>query len=165
MSTLLKGINTNKCSGPDGIDGIILKFCADQFSGGLRHLFQASIDQHSIPSLRKMSTITPVPKKSTPKQFIDLHPVALTLFVMKTLEKIVKSLILSAVYPMFGPLQFAYRAGRGLEDAKLFLLDKLFTHMELPQSHARILFADFSSLFNTLQPHILAQKLILNLSH
>ena len=84
---------------------------------------------------------------------------------MKTLEKIVKSLILSAVYPMFGPLQFAYRAGRGLEDAKLFLLDKLFTHMELPQSHARILFADFSSLFNTLQPHILAQKLILNLSH
>ena len=107
MSTLLKGINTNKCSGPDGINGIILKFCADQFSGGLRHLFQASIDQHSIPSLRKMSTITPVPKKSTPKQFIDLHPVALTLFVMKTLEKIVKSLILSAVEPMLDPFQFA----------------------------------------------------------
>ena len=56
--------------------------------------------------------------------------------MMKTLEKIVKSFILSAVQPMLDPLQFAYRAGRGAEDAKLFLLAKLFKHLELPQSHA-----------------------------
>ena len=63
---------------------------------------------------------------------------------MKTLEKIVKSLILSAVEPMLDPLQFAYSVRRGVEDAKLFLLYKLYKHLELPQSHARILIVDFS---------------------
>ena len=54
------------------------------------------------------------------------------------------SLILSAVEPLLDPLQFADRVGRGVEDAKLFLLDKLYKHLELPQSHARILIVDFS---------------------
>ena len=111
-----------------------------------------------------MSTIIPVPKMSSPKLPSDLRPVGLTSLVMKTLEMSVKSFILSAVEPMLESLQFAYRAGRGVEDAKLFPLDKLYKHLELPQSHARILFADFSMAFNTMQPPTLAQKLISNFS-
>ena len=81
---------------------------------------------------------------------------------MKTLETVVKSLILSATEPMFDPLRSAYRAGRRVEDAKLFILDQLYKRLELKQSHVRILFADFSLAFNTMQPHTLAQKLISN---
>ena len=62
------------------------------------------------------------------------------------------------------PLQFAYSAGKDAKDGKLFYLNKLYKHLQLPQSHVRILFADFSSAFNTIQPHILAQKLISNFS-
>ena len=58
------------------------------------------------------------------------------------------------------PLHVAYRAVRGVEDAKLFLLDKLNKHLELPQTHARILFPDLSFVLNTTQHHILAQRLI-----
>ena len=71
-----------------------------------------------------------------------------------------KSIILCAVQPKPDSLQFAYRAGRGVEDAKLFLLGKLYKPMELPQSRARILSADFSSASNTMQLHILVQRLI-----
>ena len=85
---------------------------------------------------------------------------ALSSLVMNTLEKIVKSLILSAAESMLDPLQFAYRAGRGVEDAKLFLLDKLYKHLELRHSHAWIRFAHFSSAFTTMQPHILLQNCI-----
>ena len=53
---------------------------------------------------------------------------------------------------MLDPLQFACRAGKGVDDAKLLLLDRLYRRLERPQSHARILFADFSSAFNTMQP-------------
>ena len=49
-------------------------------------------------------------------------------------RKIVKSFILSAVQPILDLLQFAYRAGQGAEDAKLFLLHKLYRHLELQQS-------------------------------
>ena len=58
------------------------------------------------------------------------------------------------------PLQFAYQSGRGVDDTKLFILNTLYRYLEGPQTHARILFADFSSAFNTIQPHILANKLV-----
>ena len=79
---------------------------------------------------------------------------------MKTLEKLVKSLILPITESQPDALQFAYRAGRGVEDAKLFILDKVYTHLEKPTAHANILFANFSLAFNLMQPHILAHKLI-----
>ena len=47
-----------------------------------------------------------------------------------------------------------------MDDAKLFILNTLYRHLEGPQTHAKILFADFSSAFNTIQPHILANKLV-----
>ena len=61
-------------------------------------------------------------------------------------------------------LQYAYRTGRGVDDAKAFIIDTIETiqntkHLEQPKTTARLLFADFSSAFNTLQPHILADKL------
>lgn len=43
---------------------------------------------------------------------------------------------------------FAYRVVRGI-DAKLFILNAFYKHMEKPKAHARLLFADFSSLLNT----------------
>ena len=55
-----------------------------------------------------------------------------------------KSFSLSAVEPLLDPLQFAYRVGRGVDNARLFLLDRLYGRLDRPQSHARILFADFS---------------------
>ena len=73
---------------------------------------------------------------------------------MKMLEKIIKFFILAVTECNLDPLQFAYRSGRGVDDAKVFILNTLYRHLE------RILFADFSSAFNTIQPHILANKLV-----
>ena len=50
VNRLPKGINVNKYAGPNGTDGRTWKFCADQLSGVLRHLFPASIDQHLVPT-------------------------------------------------------------------------------------------------------------------
>lgn len=79
---------------------------------------------------------------------------------MKTLERIIKGFILTETENHLDPLQFAYRIGKGVEDAKIFILDKLYTHLERPGTHAKILFADFSSAFNLMKPHILVQKMI-----
>ena len=118
------------------------------------------LDTASIPTVWKTSTVIPIPKTNNPKQLNNFRPVALKFLVMKTLEKLVKSLILPITESQLDPLQFAYRAGGGVEDANLFILDKVYTHFEKPTAHAKILFADFSSAFNLMQPHILAHKLI-----
>lgn len=51
-----------------------------------------------------------------------------------------------------GPLQFWCQASRGVEDA-------IVTHLEKPMSHAKLVFMDFSSAFNTILPSILADIL------
>ena len=46
-----------------------------------------------------------------------------------------------------------------MEDAVPTLLNGIYKHLETPASHVRILFADFSSAFNTIQSHMLLEKL------
>ena len=140
------------------------KFCAEQLSGVFQRLFQTSIDTCTIPDIWKLSTVIPIPKKDNPKLPNDFRPTALTSFVTKTLEKIIKFLILAVTECNLDPLQFAYRSGRGVDDAKVFILNTLYRHLEGPQTNARILFSDFSFAFNTMQPHILANKLVSHFS-
>lgn len=47
-------------------------------------------------------------------------------------EKIVKTLVLSFVDGR-DPQQFACQAGRGVEDANLFILNGLYEHLEKPE--------------------------------
>ena len=94
----------------------------------------------------------------------DYRPVSLTFLVMKCLEKIVKSHILSVTQKLLDPFQFAYQPLRGVDDAILTLLNMVYRHLEGAKSHVRVLFVYFSSAFNTIQPYILAQRLIWDFS-
>ena len=56
-------------------------------------------------------------------------------------------------------MQFAYRENRNVEDAILVFLYNVYKHLDTPKNFCRILFVDFSSTFNTIQPHLLISKL------
>ena len=89
----------------------------------------------------------------------DLRPIALTSIPMKCLEKLVLKHILPVCQPSLDPCQFAYKANRSVEDAILYFTNNLYTHLDFPRSYVRTLFIDFSSAFNTIQPHLLIPKL------
>ena len=57
------------------------------------------------------------------------------------------------------PLQFAYKARVGVDDALLYLTHSVYSHLEHTSSYARVMFFHFSSAFNTIHPHLLALKL------
>ena len=52
------------------------------------------------------------------------------------------------------------RTNRSIEDAVALGLHHTLQHLEHPNSHARVLFLDFSSAFNTIIPHKLLAKLL-----
>ena len=80
---------------------------------------------------------------------------------MKCFERLVLNFMMPVVKPFLDIYQFAYTFGIGVEDAVITFNDILRSHLDSPSGrHARILFVDFSSAFNTIQPHILMQKLI-----
>ena len=152
-------LNVRKAPGPDGLIGFVLKSCNEQLCNVFCRLFQLSIDKCIIPKVWKTSKIVPVPKKTNPVEMNDFRPVALTSIAMKCFERIMLNFLMCEVSHLLDPYQFAYRARRGVEDAKLCILNSIYKHLELPKSYVRILFVDFSSAFNTIQPHILLEKL------
>ena len=160
VCSMFKKLNVRKAAGPDGLGGRTLKWCAAQLSVVFCKLFTWSLRDCIVPDVWKKSTICPVPKNNRPKQLNDFRPVALTSIVMKSFERIILSRLLSHTQPFMDRFQFAYKRNRGTDDATLTLLQHAYSHLEKPGSFVRILFIDFSSAFNTIQPHLLAQKLL-----
>lgn len=79
-------------------------------------LFQKSINSCIVPTLRKKSTITPVPNTSCPSANNGFGPVALTSVLMKCFEKLIVNMLKTEVAANWDPLQFACRQGRSTED-------------------------------------------------
>lgn len=107
-----------------------------------------------------MSTIVPLPKKTNAKELKDFRPVALTSVIAKCMERVVRRELMTSVADRMDPMQFAYRAGRGVEDAALTLTNLISEHLDKAGNYVRVLFMDLSAAFNTVQPHILLQKLV-----
>ncbi|KAI4884426.1 hypothetical protein NFI96_009490 [Prochilodus magdalenae] len=89
-----------------------------------------------------------------------LRPVALTSHVMKTMERLLLNHLRPQVHHAEDPLQFAYREKVGVEDAILYLLHRTHSHLDKGGGAVRVMFFDFSSAFNTIQPLLLRDKLM-----
>jgi len=123
-------------------------------------LFQLFLDIHFVPLIWRTSTIIPVPKKTNSRVLNDFRPVALTSILCKCMERVVCNQLTASVADRMDPLQFAYRVGRGVDDATATLLDIIFSQLDKAKTFTRVLFMDFSSAFNTLQPHLLISRLL-----
>ena len=91
--------------------------------------------------------------------FNVLRHVARTSFVFKYFEKIILGLLKKAVAEYLDSYQFAYTKGRNVEDVVLLLFDNKASHLEKEKRYERVLFIDFSSAFNTMQPPLMVKKL------
>ena len=79
---------------------------------------------------------------------------------MKCFEHIILHQLMKHTKPNLDPYYFAYKNNRSTEDATLTLLYNAHTHLEKTGSFVQILFTDFSSAFNIIQPHLMASKLL-----
>uniref|UniRef100_A0A674NYU7 Reverse transcriptase domain-containing protein n=1 Tax=Takifugu rubripes TaxID=31033 RepID=A0A674NYU7_TAKRU len=157
--TALSRINPRKAAGPDGIPGRVLRACAEQLAGIFTDIFNLSLAHAVVPSCFKATTIVPVPKHSRPTCLNDYRPVALTPIIMKCFERLVLAHLKDCLPTTLDPHQFAYRSNRSIDDAVSIALHSVLTHLDNTNTYARLLFADFSSAFNTVVPSKLITKL------
>jgi hypothetical protein len=158
-------IKVHKANGPDSLAGRILKLCKDQLAPIFATLFQRSSDECYVPINWKLSEIIPIAKKPRPQCNNDYRPVALSSVAMKCLEKIVKSRLSIEVKVQEDPLQFAYTKQRCVLDPTISIVHDVLKFLDTPSKkndsrYAKILFIDFSSAFNTIQPHVLIDRLM-----
>ena len=124
------------------------------------YYIKLSLSQQRVPKIWTDYTIVPVAKIIRPEVLNDLRPIALTSLVMKCFENFMKRVLLIKTENLLDPQQLAYRARRGFEDATATLLNLILKHLDDSNTHSKIVFVDFSSAFNTIQPHILVDKLL-----
>ncbi|KAI4885265.1 hypothetical protein NFI96_001101 [Prochilodus magdalenae] len=76
------------------------------------------------------------------------------------MERLLLNHLRPQVHHAEDPLQFAYREKVGVEDAILYLLNRAHSHLVKGVCAVRVMFFDFSSAFNTIQPLLLRDKLM-----
>ena len=82
-----------------------------------------------------------------------------TSIAVKLFECLVLSYLKTATDSLLDPHQFTCRANRSVEDAICLCLHLVLKHLDCPNTYARMLFIDYSSVFNTIIPHKLFNKL------
>jgi hypothetical protein len=139
---------------------MLIKSCKDSLLWIVECIFKLSLNTGIYPATWKLGKIIPVAKKDFPQKDNDLRPVTLTSILSKCLERVGLQLLMPHVEKHLDPMQFAYINKRSTTDAVCTLLHGITEHLDRKSSHtARALFIDFSSAFNTMQPHVLLNKL------
>jgi hypothetical protein len=156
----LRKVKVRKASGPDGIGGRLIKSCQSSLLYVIHKLFELSLSTGTYPSVWKVGEVVPVEKRPLPQCDNDFRPVTLTDVLSKCLERVGLSLLMPIVEHAIDPLQFAYIRGRSTADAVTTALHRITSHLDARSSNtARVLFLDYSSAFNTIQPHLMVNKL------
>ena len=142
-----------------------LKSCASQLSVVFSQLFTWSLKENILPFICKTSVFCPVRKIPNPSCLKDYRPTALTSIVMKCFERIILHQPMKHMKFHLDPYQFALQEQqKHRKDATLTLLHNVYTHLEKNKtktgSFVRILFIDFSYASNSIQPHLMASKIL-----
>jgi hypothetical protein len=154
-----KQINIHKAAGPDGLPGRVLKACADKLPSVFTDIFNISLARSVIPTCFKQTTIVPVPKNTKVTYLNDYCPIAHTPVTMHCFERLVMAHMNTIMPETLDPLQFAYRPNRSTDDAISIALNAALSHLDKMYTHVRMLFLDYTSVFNIIVPTKLITKL------
>ena len=140
VEEVLAAINANKSDGPDNIQNMVLKKCAQSLCVPLSVIFRRSLDTGEIPSDWKFAIVTPIYKnkgsKSDPTKY---RPISITSAVGKVLEKIINSVLRRHLLEnnLINQSQFGFLPGHSSTDQISFIMHKFldaFENKKVPNS-------------------------------
>ena len=158
----LQRIKPSTAAGPDGIQARFLKEFAPELSPALTIIFQASLEQSSIPTEWSHAYVTPIYKsgktdRGNPENY---RPVSLTSIVCKTMEHILYSNIINHLDEnnILTDMQHGFRKNHSCESQLLLSVNDFAINMNNGEQIDSILL-DFSKAFDKVNHRKLCQKL------
>ena len=91
VAKLFSNIDPSKAHGPDNLLACFLKEVGCEIAPTLALIFQASLDQSTLPEVWKQATVVPVFKKGSHMDPCNFRPISLTCICTKILEHIIYS--------------------------------------------------------------------------
>ena len=149
IEKILKSLEKGKSSGPDSFPVEILKECATELAPFFHKFIRISIDKGEIPSLLKLTKITPLPKGGNKKFATNMRPVALTSHIIKVIERLIKREIVKhlTLYSLIHPKQHGFIPEHSTLSQLLEHYEEIF---QLLEEHGLIdlIFLDFAKAFD-----------------
>lgn len=160
VQKLLSSLQPTKATGPDQIPGRILKELSSELAPVLALLYQASLDQGTIPDDWKQASVVPIFKKGERCKAENYRPVSLTSIICKTLEHIVSSSIMRHMdhHSVLTDAQHGFRKRRSCETQLILTLQDL-AHTTDNKGQTDVILLDFSKAFDKVSHLRLLYKL------
>ena len=153
LTNHLSGLNAGKASGPDGINGRILKENAHLLAPIFKQLFDKSLQEHTLPYQWKEANVVALFKKGKKKSPNNYRPVSLTAIVCKSMEKMIKDEMMKFLEEngLIHKDQHAFRGGRSCCTQLLEVMEVWTKWFDLGLPWDAI-YTDFSKAFDSV-PH------------
>ena len=115
---VLRNLDVNKASGPDGIPAIVLKTCAPELSPILTRLFRLSLETGKVPMAWKQANVQPVPKKGSRADPSNYRPISVTSILCKSMERVLNGKLLAYLEAndILSDRQYGFRRNRSTGD-------------------------------------------------
>ena len=146
--------------GWDVLLAFIFKENTQQLSKLLTHLINLSLEHGIFPKQLKIANLIPIFKSGEVENLGNYRPVSLLTTVSKVYERAFYNRLLSFItkYKILYELQFGFRKSHSTHMAVIKLLDTIISNLDKGNFSAAI-FLDFSKAFDTVNHHILLNKL------
>ena len=154
----LKNIDPNKCPGPDGVHGKILKTCANSLSLPLLILFRTSFFTCKIPNDWKLANVVPVHKKGSKNSVENYRPISLTSLVMKVYERVIRVTVMNKCKDRLDPSQHGFLPNKSCESQLIPFYDNLACTLN-NSSRTDVVYFDFAKAFDSVNHDLILCKL------
>ena len=149
--TLIRKLNPNKATGPDGISAQMLILCGDTAAIPLKLLFNNILSTGLYPNIWKLANVTPIHKKNDKQVVKNYRPISLLPICGKILEKIIFNHLYTFLNnnDLITKKQSGFRPGDSTTNQLLDLVDTIHHSFDtLPTLEVRAVFLDISKAFD-----------------
>ena len=155
-------IDQKKSTGDDKLDPFFLKTSATVIFEYITHIFNLSITTGVIPSTWKTAHVLPLHKGGDTYNMNNYRPISKLSCLSKILESLINSQLKSflSLSSFLSPSQSGFRARHSTISAASLVVNDVIAALDNKQ-HCAALFVDLSKAFDTVDHHLLLNKLSL----
>ena len=160
LNEIVKALKPKTSFGDDCISGKLIKLAIPYLLSPLTKLFNLSLQSGFVPKQLKLAKVLPLHKSSSPKQFTNYRPIAITSTISKMLERVVCNKLLGFLdsEQILHPNQFGFRRFHNVTQPLMLFTDKVAKSLNNNLFNLAI-FIDLKKAFDTVNFNILLKKL------
>ena len=157
---ILRAIDADGATGPDGVPGRILKECAEVLAAPVTLLVKMMLLQGEWPDIWREHWVVPLYKKKSVWKAVNYRGVHLTAVMSKTAERILATLLTSyfEASGAYGKTQWGFRKRRSCRDLVAMLTAKWILSFHRGK-RVGVYLSDISGAFDRVSTPLLLRKL------